>query len=358
MNRRDFIAGSASAAIWTTGVAAQQRRARRVGLLVSTSESVHAPLVEALRAGLRGLGYVEPTNIIVEARYAPGSYERLRALADELVRMDVDLIVAHGTPGTSAAKQATSTIPVVMAVSGDAVASGLVASLARPGGNITGTTFLSPELSAKRLEILSEALPNTHRVAVLVNPSNASNVPVMRALNPAAASLNLELNMVDARTPAEFNAAFSSMAKSGVDALLVSEDSIFVKNAATLATNAASAHLPSIGFPEFARSGGLVGYGVNFRDVWRHAAYFVDRVLKGAKPGEIPVEQPTRFHLVINLDGQRTEMLQGQATIVFVPEAGMAPSRQFRDHPERSEAAPPRVARRAQVICNQSLKGA
>jgi putative tryptophan/tyrosine transport system substrate-binding protein len=273
----------------------------RIGYLGSGSVAGPMNRLEALRAGLRDLGYVEGKNIVIEYRWAEGKYDRLPDLAAELVRLKVDVLVTSGTPGTLAAKQTTATIPIVMAGSGDAVATGLVASLARPGGNITGLTDLGPELVAKQLELLKEVMPRTRRVAVLVNPDNPWNGPVFKAMETTAESLRVELQKVELRLPNEFEGAFSTMTKSHVDAVVVTSDPFFNANVRAIAARAVKTRLPAAGTKEFAEAGGLMGYGWNFSEMFRRAAYYVDKILKGAKPADLPIERATTFDLVINL---------------------------------------------------------
>ena len=288
------------------GLAQQPAKIARIGFLGLVSSTGWASRVEALRAGLRDLGYVEGKNIVIEFRWADGKYDRLPNLAAELVRLNVDVLVTAGTPGTRAAKRATSTIPVVMAVSGDAVATGLVASLARPGGNITGSTFFDPELTAKRLELLKEAMPRVAQVAALLNPDNPASIgPVLQAMQIAAKSMKVGLQQFEVLGPNEFDSAFAAMANRRVDAVAVLDDGVFLANARAIADVAAKNRLPLIGNKEFAEAGGLIGYGVNFLELWRRAAYFVDRILKGAKPGDLPVEQATKFELIINMKTAR-----------------------------------------------------
>ncbi len=281
--------------------AQQAGKVPRIGFLGVTSESAFGDRLEAFRKGLRDLGYVEGKNLNIEVRWARGHYERLPALAAELVGLQVDVLVTHATPGTWAAKRATTTIPIVMAVSGDAVATGLVASLARPGGNLTGGTYFSPELNAKGLELLKEAFPRIRRVAVLVNPDNPQKGPMLRAMALTAGPLKLELQQFEARGPNEFESVFAAMAKQRVDAFVTHDDSVLIDNARGLAALAAKGRLPSTGFKTFAEAGGLMGYGVNFPEMYRRAAVLVDKILKGAKPADLPVEQATKFELVINL---------------------------------------------------------
>jgi putative ABC transport system substrate-binding protein len=274
----------------------------RIGYLGSTSPSgYHAPLVEALRQGLNSLGYVEGKNLAIEYRWAEGKYDRLPGLAAELVALNVDLIVTHGTPGSLAASQATTTTPIVMAISGDAVATGLVASIARPGGNITGSTFFFPELTAKRLELLREALPRASRIAALGNPDNPSLIPALRTMESMARSLKVDLEAVQVRGPEEFAGAFSTMVKQGVDGVVLVDDPMIIGNARRLVDLAAKNRMPTIGSTEYASAGGLMAYAVTLSESWRRAAVFVDKILRGAKPGELPIEQATRFSFVVNL---------------------------------------------------------
>ena len=284
--------------------AQQQGKIPRVGFLAARSRStLSAPDVyyDAFIQGMRDLGYIEGKNLVIEWRFTDGKYERLPELAAELVRLKVDLLVTHGTPGTLAAKRATTMIPIVMAVVGDAVASGLVPSLARPGGNVTGATFFNPELAAKRLEVLKDAFPRTKRVATLLNPDNPGNVgPTIKAMEITARSLKLELQRFEARGPGEFESVFAAMAKNRVDAVAINEDPMIIANVKAIADIAAKQRLRSIGFKEFAEAGGLLGYGVTLHEMFRRAGYFVDKILKGAKPGDIPIEQASRFELVIN----------------------------------------------------------
>lgn len=304
MNRRNLLIALAAGALGApfASFGQQPEKITRIGFLIPVSASSYASRVEALRAGLRDLGYAEGKNFVIEFRWADGKYDRLAGLAAELVGLKVDIIVTAGTPGTRAAKQATATIPIVMAVSGDAVATGLITSLARPGGNITGTTYFDPELHAKRLELLKEAIPRITRVGTLINPENPQTMgTTLQALRRAAGSLKLELPLFEARSPGEFESAFSAMAKVRVDAVEIADDPMFLGNLRAIADIAANRRLPSTGAKEFAEAGGLIGYGVNFSETFRRAAYFVDRILKGVEPSDLPVEQATRFELVVNL---------------------------------------------------------
>jgi putative ABC transport system substrate-binding protein len=302
MRRREFITLLGGATAWPLAVRAQQAgKVWRIGFLGLASPSSWASQVEALRTGLRALGYVEGHNTVVEFRWAEEKYDRLPTLAAELVRLEVDVLVTHSTPGTLAAKRATTTIPIVMVHSGDAVAAGLVASLSRPGGNITGSVFFNPEICAKRLELLKEAFPLTNQVAVLLNPDNPINRPALEAMEITARSIKVELRKLEARGPNEFESAFSTIAQRRVDAVTINEDSMLIANVGAVAELAARMRLPSAGFDRFAEAGGLIEYGVNFLQMYRRAAVFVDKILKGAKPADIPIEGATKFEVVINM---------------------------------------------------------
>ena len=303
-NRRKLFVALGAGALTApfASFAQQQGKVWRIGFLGAVSASGIAGWVEALRAGLRDFGYVEGKNLVIEFRWAEGKYERLPQLAAELVRLKVDIIVAQGTPGILAAKSATTTIPIVMASSGDPVAAGLVASLARPGGNVTGMAGFAPEGAAKRLEVLKDALPRTQKVAVLFNPDSPLSMAVIfPAMEATAKSLRLELQQFPVRGPSEFDGAFAAMAKRRVDAVVTTDDAVSIANAGAIANLASKMRLPSVGLPEFAEAGGLMAYGVNRLELFRRAAHFVDRILKGAKPADLPVEQATRFETVVNL---------------------------------------------------------
>jgi putative ABC transport system substrate-binding protein len=281
--------------------AQQAANVARIGFLGATSPTGWASRVEAFRLGLRDLGYVEGKNVIFDFRWADEDYDRLPSLAADLLRLKVDLLVTYGTPASLAAKHATTTIPIVMVHSGDAVAAGIVASLARPGGNLTGSTYFLPELMAKRLELLKDAVPRISKVAILVKPDNPFFAPAIRALEAAADALKIRLQQFEAGAPSEFEAAFSAMSKSRVDAVVILEDAVFVAHVKTIAELAAKHRLPTAGFQELATAGGLIGYGVDFLEMYRRAAVFVDKILRGTKPADIPVEQASKFDLLINL---------------------------------------------------------
>jgi putative ABC transport system substrate-binding protein len=318
VGRRQFVLG-AGALLVMPATAHGQRAGKvyRIGVLGTTSPKSHGAFVDAFREGLRERGYLEGKTVLLEYRWAENDYERLPSLAAELVRLNVDLILTHGAPGARAAKAATATIPIVVAISGEAVATGLVQSLARPGGNVTGSTFSYSELNAKRIELLKEALPKIKRVAVLLNGANAGNVLTFEAVTHTARSVGIEVVQALARNAEDFDATFAQMVRSQCEALVVYEDPLFVAEAKRLAALAERHRLPSVGFREFADAGGLLGFGVNFPDVWRHAASFVDRIFKGARPGELPMEQPGRFDTVANLRTARTLRLTIQPKVLL-----------------------------------------
>jgi putative ABC transport system substrate-binding protein len=269
-----------------------------------------------MRQGFRDLGYVEGQNIVFEFRWAEGRYDRLPALAAELIRLQPDVIVTSG-PGTRVLKEATTTIPIVMAVSLDAVAMGLVASLARPGGNITGSTAFGSELSAKRLEMLKGAVPRLARVAVLLNPGNSNYGVDFEIVKKMATALNVELLEAPARSPLEFDDAFALMLRRRADGLVVLSDSMFVANMRRLGELSASNRLPGAGSDEYAEGGGLLAYGVNFPELWQRAPYFVDKILKGGKPATIPVEQASKFAFIFNLKTARALGLPIQQSLLL-----------------------------------------
>jgi putative tryptophan/tyrosine transport system substrate-binding protein len=257
---------------------------------------------EAFRQGLRELGYAEGKNIVIEWRFGEGKFERVPALAAELVRLKVNVIVTSGPAATRPAKEATSTIPIVMAQDNDPVENGFVASLARPGGNITGLSTLSPQLSGKRLELLKEILPPLSRVAVFVNSTEPGNAQNLRETDHAAGALGVKLQYLDVRSPKDIETAFREASKARADAVLMLPNAVHFSQRKHIAELAIKRRLPVIyGRPEYVEAGGLMNYGVSFADLDRRAATYVDKILKGAKPADLPVEQPTKFELVINL---------------------------------------------------------
>ena len=281
--------------------AQQAGRVYRIGYLSYSSPAASNPhLREAFRQGLRELGWVEGQNITIDARFAENRSDAVSDLAAELVRLKVDIIVVTSTQATLAAKNATKTIPIVMANAGDPVGLGLIANLARPGGNITGMTHV--DTSGKALELLKEIAPDVRRVAVLSNPANASNELERQGVNIAARSLGVQLQLLEARGPNEFDGAFAAMAKERAGALLVLQDSVFQRHRARVAGLAAKNRLPAMyGVSEYVKAGGLISYGLNLSDLFRQSATFVDKILRGAKPADLPVQEPTKVELTINL---------------------------------------------------------
>ncbi len=287
-----------------TTAAQQPPRVHRIGFLSlsSLSDPRTQRIFEAFRQGLRELGYLEGQNTAIESRWAEAKYDRLPGLAAELVRLKVDVIVTAGVPAIQAAKEATGTIPIVMGAIIDPIATGFVASLARPGGNITGLSLMTPELVGKQLEMLKEIVPKVSRAAVLWNPANAGNTPQLREAKVAARALGVRLQPLEARDPKEIDSAFVAMTRERAGALIVLVDVMLIDHRTRIADLAAKRRLPAVyGVREHAEAGGLIAYGANVSDRFRRAATYVDKILKGAKPADLPVEQPTRFELVINL---------------------------------------------------------
>ena len=280
--------------------AQQAGRVYRIGYLSYSSPASNPHLIEAFRQGLRELGWVEGQNITIDARFAEGRSDAVSDLAAELVRLKVDIIVGTSTQATVAAKNATKTIPVVMANAGDPVGLGLIANLARPGGNITGMVRVGT--FGKQLELLKEIVPKVRHVALLWNPANPSHAPDMENVKLTARSLGVQLQLLEAREPNQFDGAFAAMSKERAGALLVLPDSVFQRHRAQVAGLAAKNRLPSMyGVSEYVKAGGLISYGPNLPALFRQSATFVDKILRGAKPADLPVQQPTKFELTINL---------------------------------------------------------
>jgi putative ABC transport system substrate-binding protein len=277
-------------------------KVHRIGFLGNSNPTLEANLVGPFREGLRELGYVEGHNILIEYRWAEGKYERLGALVAELLARNVEMIVTAGTPASLAVKKATTSIPLVMIAVGDPVASGLVPSLTRPGGNITGLTSMGDELEGKRLELLRDLLPTISHVAALTNSGNASMKKATDVLSAVAAALKIKVMVLDVRSVDQLEKAFDVMRQTRPDALLVPADRVFLANRARIVEFAAQKHLPSIhGYRELVEAGGLISYGPSYAGMHRRAAHYVDRILKGTKPGDLPIEGPTNFDLVINM---------------------------------------------------------
>jgi putative ABC transport system substrate-binding protein len=300
-----LVLGFCSTAAPIAAEAQQAGKVYRIGVLLPDSLpslSQADPLLDAFRQGLRHHGYFEGQNLVIERRYAEGQPERFPNLVAELVWINADVIVTSGAPAAQAAKQATSTVPIVMAQINDPVGLGLVTSLTRPGGNVTGLANLHSELGAKQMELLKEILPRATRVAVPWNPANPGAAMILGHLQHAARALRLTLQSIEMRHPGEFDSAFATMVKERADAVLLPPDPSFLPHGKRIVSLAAANRLPTIfGWKELVEAGGLLAYGPSVPDLFKRAATYVDRILKGAKPGDLPVEQPAMFELVINL---------------------------------------------------------
>jgi putative tryptophan/tyrosine transport system substrate-binding protein len=280
---------------------AQQTKVPRIGILSARSPGP-LEIFDAFHQGLHNLGYVEGKNINIEYRFAEEKYDRLPALMADLVSRRPDVILTHTTPGALAAKKATTTIPIVIGAAGDIVERGIVASLARPGGNVTGLTFVTLELDSKRLELLKEAVPKVIRVGILVNPANPAWNNYPRNMEDLARALGVQLQRVEARGFEDLEAAFSAMRRTNVNALLSVSDTVFGSHRKRIVELAAKHRLPAIGErKEFSEDGGLIAYGVDIPELFRRAAVYVDRIVKGTKPSDLPIERPSKFEFVINL---------------------------------------------------------
>src|SRR5438874_4022122 len=306
MDRRMFIGGVAGGLFATPlGARAQPAgKVYRIGILEPIPAAQNIANLDALRKGLRDLGYVEGRNLVIEYRSAEGRAERFPDLATELVRLKVDLIMTRGTPATNAAKSATETIPVVMAAMRPLA---IVASLAQPSGNITGVTTFSTELTGKRIELLKELVPNLSRVALLHNMGNPSAPPEWEETKTAARSLGLQADLLDVRNQGDLRRAFELAVRQHVDALVIGADGLTQMHQQTIVDSVARSRLPAA-YParEFVEAGGLIAYAVNYPDLYFQFARFIDKIFKGEKPGDLPVEQPTRFELVINAKTAKT----------------------------------------------------
>src|ERR1039457_2024342 len=317
LGRREFITlvGGAAAA-WPLAAWAQQAKAARIGFIGSGSASIDR--FGALRSGLREFGYIDGKNIIIEFRYADGNYERLPDMATELVRLDLDVIVAGATPAIQAVQRATKTIPIVMSPATDLIGSGFIESLARPGSNITGIANMSLDLSAKSLEMLHAIVPNASRVGVLMS-NNPSHPAQLNEVQGAAKELGLTLLPIRVATPSEIDGVASILANNKCDSLLVLTDPLLISQRQKIAELAAQAKSPAIyQSKEHVEAGGLMSYGANLLSLTKEAAVYVDKILKGAKPSDLPVEQPTKFELVINLKTAKTLGLEIPPTLLAV----------------------------------------
>ncbi len=303
MNRRDTMLLLLALGAVPLAAAAQPRgKVYRIGVLDTISADLNAANMDAFRQGLRELGYAEGQNLEIVYRSFDGSSERLPGLASELVRLKVDLILTRGTPAALAAKSATRTIPVVMAASGNPVGLGVVASLGRPGGNVTGLSAQVQDSYAKRVELLKELLPKLARIAALFNMGNPAASPEWKIVEASARSLGIEPQLLDVRRAEDLGRAFDAATKQRAQALVVQIDGLIQANLQTIIERAAKQRLPAIyASREFVDAGGLISYGVSYAHLYRKAASYVDRILKGAKPADLPIEQPTQFELAINL---------------------------------------------------------
>jgi len=318
MKRREFITLLGGAAAWPLAARAQQtRKVYRIGYLGVTSYAGYAREIEALLRGLRRLGYEEGKNIAIVYQFAEGDYDRLPALASELVTLKVDTIVTHSTPGARAAKQATSTIPIVVTAAADLVSSGLVPSIARPAGNLTGLTFFFAEICAKRVELIKEAVPGATRLGVLVNPANPSGEMALTAMARAAGSLQVELLPVKVIAPDDIAGAFAMLVSRGAQALTFIEDPLLISNAPYIAQLATQNRLPMIGEKPAAEAGALMAYAVDRYDLWFRTAFLVDKILKGTQPADLPIDQAAKFELVINLKTAKALGLEVPTSILL-----------------------------------------
>ena len=318
MRRRKFVAllGGAMAA-WPLAARAQQKAMPVIGVLGTGSPSASSGPMDAFRQGLSEAGYVEGQNLAIEYRWAGDNYDRLPALAADLVGRKVDLIMASSPPSALAAKSATSTIPIVFRGGGDPVAGGLVASLARPGGNLTGVSFIPNELTAKRLELLSELVPQAGVIALLVNPKNASAERIIRDVQEAARTKGLQLHVLKASSESEIDTAFASLVQLHAGALVVGADPFLSGRREQLVALASRRAVPSIyAWREFAASGGLISYGPSLTSAFRLVGHYAGKVLKGAKPADLPVQQSTTLELVINLKAAKALGLEVPPTLV------------------------------------------
>jgi len=299
--RRRILAAIVAAGVTAAAVLRAQPRPPRVGLLIAETVAGQRQRIDALLAGLTELGYVDGTSVAIEIRSANGTYDALPGLAAEFVRSGVGVIVAFGIKALVAARGATATLPIVIpSTSSDPVAMGLVPQLARQGSNITGSLAIGPQIMAKRLELLKEVLPRLVRVAVLVNPANAGFEPMAASMQATAATLGMAIQRQPVRSPERLPGAFDAVAKAGAGAVVLQEDTMFAVNAGLIASLALRRRLASVGSAAFAEAGGLLGYGASDLALYRRGAYFVDRILKGARPGDLPIEQASRFELVAN----------------------------------------------------------
>ena len=308
ISRRTFVATTLGIMAWpAVGAAQETKQFARIGWLSPLSAVTSAHIQETLRDRLHALGWVEGKNLTIEHRYAEGDLTRLPELAGELVRLKVDVIVAGSTPAALAAQKASTTIPIVMVMGGDPVARGLASSMPHPGGNVTGVTALVQELSGKRIELLKEAVPGLTRVAFLSDPAFPDNQPSVQALAQGARALGVRLHVLEIHQSSEFEKAFATIGREHDDALMVEQAVMFNEHRARIVELAAKGRLPAMyGLREFVDAGGLMYYGASLQEMYYRAAAIVDKVLRGARPGDLPIEQPTKFELLINVKAAKT----------------------------------------------------
>jgi putative tryptophan/tyrosine transport system substrate-binding protein len=319
MTRRHVVALLGGAAFWPFAAHAQQgARMPRIGFMGNSTAALEANLVKPFREGLREHGYEEGRNIQIEFRWADGNYERFPALVAELLAAKVDVIVTAGTPAALAVKKATTTVPLVMVAVGDPVGTGIVPSLARPGGNITGLSSIAPDLEGKRLELLREVVPQLSRVAFFFNPLNPFHVGSTRQARVAAQALHIKLLELDVAKAEDLDGAFATILKERPDALLILADRVYLHNRERMMDFAAQSRLPSVNaYRELVEAGGLMSYGPSYEDMHRRAADYVDKILKGAKAGDLPIQQPTKFNLMLNLKAAKTLGLKIPPSVIL-----------------------------------------
>jgi putative ABC transport system substrate-binding protein len=302
MKRRVFITLLGSAALCWPLAARAQPHIARIGFMGNSTAALEANLVDAFREGLRELGYEEGRNFVIEYRWADGNYDQFPALVAELVAAKVDLIVTAGTPAALAVKKATATVPLIMVAVGDPVGTGLVPSLARPGGNVTGLSSIAPDLEGKRLQLLREIVPALSHVAMFVNSANPFHVSSMSQARAAAQTMGIKLQLHDIQKSEDLDAAFAALRKERPDALLILADRIFLHNRQRVVDFTREQRLPNVNaYKELVEVGGLISYGPSYEDMHKRAAIYVDKILKGARPADLPIEQPSKFTFIVNL---------------------------------------------------------
>ncbi|MFZ1195706.1 MAG: ABC transporter substrate-binding protein [Pseudolabrys sp.] len=307
MKRREFIALLGSAAAALPLPAAAQPKIPRIGFMGNSTAALEANLLDAFREGLRELGYEEGRNIVIEYRWANGAYDYFPVLVAELIAAKVDAIVTAGTPAALAVKNATTTVPLVMVAVGDPIGTGLVPSLARPGGNLTGLSSVAPDLEGKRLQLLREVTPALSHVAMFINSLNPFHISSMEQARAAAQAMGIKLQLHDIRKSEDLDDAFTAIRKERPDALLILADRVFLHNRERIVDFANEQRLPNVSaYKELVEVGGLMSYGPSYEDMHKRAAIYVDKILKGAKPADLPIEQPSKFTFIVNLKAAKT----------------------------------------------------